>query len=592
MTSTACRIPVVSVLLAVAACSGGGGGGGNGNGPVIVSAAFVGAGATPAAGDHVLLFCSADVTLVAGALLTDADVSLSGGGTLGAVTDAPMLVNARTVQVTLGAGAGFTPDTTTIAFQVGNDAVKATSGTLAQGGSAVIIATSDGAAPTVDTLTIDGIDAALNGTGAAGGTLQTPQHGFSIDLGYSDNNAVDPTRTQIVANVVVATSAGSQPAGTNLVPFLTATSATATAASYTVPTTVTLPEGPVTVSAFVVDLTGLASTPATFAFTVKNLADDVRPFETSTNSAQVWYLDFSRDIESYTVTGSGTGSSVNVVAGASGRPDFEDILVVLGLLSNTPIANVQGSSSSNDLVLAQFKQTLLTELGGFHAGANVQFTLTPPAGSFGSSSSVAYNALGFSQISVAGSATNTGVLGVAIYDENNATQNDDTLTSFQGVRLGIFLHTMVSDGIAQNSVQLFRQTFDPFTASNGGTPIGEDGQDGQRLLGSLTDTRANEMAAAISGFARFTAVVLSHECGHSMGLVKNLPMPVGLYGNDTTNFPGSTDGHIRNTAQFPVGATNVMSPALNYQWTQHAATGFNTLNKAYLREQVLYNKTN
>jgi hypothetical protein len=65
-------------------------------------------------------------------------------------------------------------------------------------------------------------------------------------------------------------------------------------------------------------------------------------------------------------------------------------------------------------------------------------------------------------------------------------------------------------------------------------------------------------------------------------------MPLGLYGNDTTNFPGSSDGHIRNTALFPAGSTNIMSPSLGYSTALGASTGFNTLNLAYLREQATY----
>ena len=65
-------------------------------------------------------------------------------------------------------------------------------------------------------------------------------------------------------------------------------------------------------------------------------------------------------------------------------------------------------------------------------------------------------------------------------------------------------------------------------------------------------------------------------------------MPVGLYGNDSTNFPGSSDGHIRTTALFPAGSTNIMSPSLSYSTAINAATAFNSLNLAYLREQVTY----
>ncbi|MFY9343295.1 MAG: hypothetical protein WAT39_12440, partial [Planctomycetota bacterium] len=92
---------------------------------------------------------------------------------------------------------------------------------------------------------------------------------------------------------------------------------------------------------------------------------------------------------------------------------------------------------------------------------------------------------------------------------------------------------------------------------------------------------------AIADFARFTAIVTGHECGHSVGLVVNGAMPLGLYGNNP-NFPGSSDGHIRTAALFPQGATNVMSPSLSYEASINPASTFNTLNMAYLREQVTY----
>jgi hypothetical protein len=218
----------------------------------------------------------------------------------------------------------------------------------------------------------------------------------------------------------------------------------------------------------------------------------------------------------------------------------------------------------------------------------VTFTLTQPSGSFAGNSSVAYNSLGFSRISIAGKSTSSGVLGVAIFDPNNDTQNDNTLTDFSGIRLGIFLHTIVDAGFGPPSSSLFRLTFDSLAPDLGGVPIGNTAGDDLRLAGTTVGTRTNEIRTAIDDFARFTSVVLAHECGHSMGLVQNGAMPIGLYGNDSTNFPGSSDGHIRNTSLFPSGATNVMSPSLSYSATLNAATGFNTLNLAYLREQVLY----
>lgn len=578
------RFPGAIILLSLAAACGGGGGGGPADSkPTIVTATYLGLGPSPSAGDTLQLTFSETVTLASGKLLTDADLTLSGGGTLGSVTTAPTLLTSNTVWVTLGTGVSFTPNTTTVALGATNDVVVDASGQLGDGGTAVTIGTSDGSAPSIANVTIDGIDSALNGTGSAGGTLQVPANGFTIDLAYSDNTAIATAQTQITANVAVSTASGSQLAGTNLVPFLTAVSATNTAASYRVPSTVSFPNGPVTLSALVVDTSGLASTPSTFAATVRAFNDALRPFETAVNASQVWYLDFTRDVESYTTQAITGGVQVDVTSGANGRADFEEILIVLGLLSAAPTA-----VDCTATVLSQFKTALLSQLATLYSDANITFTLTQPSGSFGGSSSVAYNSLGYSQISIAGASSSAGVLGVAIFNPNNTTQDDDTQTNFSGIRLGIFLHTMVDAGFAPPSSSLFRLTFDSLAPSLGGTPIGNTASDDLRLTGATTGTRTNEIRTAIDDFARFTSVVLAHECGHSMGLVQNGAMPLGLYGNDSTNFPGSSDGHIRNTALFPTGSTNVMSPSLSYSTTLNTSTAFNTLNLAYLRERVLY----
>jgi hypothetical protein len=580
--------PVVLLLaLGLAACGGGGGSTPN-LAPTIVSAAFAGATATPAAGDALLLFFSEDVTLVAGRLLTDTDLTLSGGASLGAVAAAPTLVNARSVSITLGTGVSIVPGTTTVALAAANDAVQDATSQLGNGGTAVTIATSDGVSPTLSNVTLNDIDDELNGTGPAGGTLQVPVNGFTIDLAYSDNGAIATSSTQITANVTVSTSAGAQIAGTNLRPFLTEVSATNTAAVYRVPTTVSFPQAAVTLTCQVIDATGLGSGTSTFSFVVQAFTDALRPFETTVNASQVWFLDFSRDVESFTTSAITNGVSVDVTNGANGTSDAEEILRVIGLLSTSPIPNVNGSQNSNAVVLDQYKAELLAQLASLYSGANVTFTLTQPSGSFGTSSSLAYNAIGYSQICVAGASLTTGVLGIAIFDPANVTQNNNCQTDFQGQRLGVFLHTIADFGMGPPAGSTFRNTFDPLASSLGGTPVGDDAQDGQRLMGTLNDSRATVIAAAIAEFARCTAVVVAHECGHSVGLVKDGAMPTGLYGGDLTNFVGSSSGHIRNASLFPAGSTNVMSPSLSYPNAINASTAFNTLNLAYLREQAFY----
>ncbi|MCA8951476.1 MAG: hypothetical protein KDE27_18355 [Planctomycetes bacterium] len=579
----------LAALALFAGCSSGGGGGAPNAAPTIVAAAYVGGG-TPQAGETLLLTFSEDVAVRASTLLTDADVTLSGGGTLGDVTAVPTATNARSITVTLGSGVTFTPGTTTITLSAANDAIADATGKLGEAGTAVVIGTSDGVAPTLSNVTIAAIDGELNGTGTAGGTLQVPPNGWTIDLTFADNTGVTATNAVITANVSVATTtAGTQAAGANLVPVLTLQGSSATTASFLVPTTVTFPGTAFTLSCTVVDDTGLASSAVTFAATSRAFVDPLRPFETAVNPSQVWFLDFTRDVESFSTSSITGGVSVDVSTGANGVSDFEDILRIIGLNATVPVAQ-NGACVGGVNAKAQdvYKANLLADLATLYSGANIGFTLTQPAGSFGSQSSLSYNSFGYSQISVAGSASSPGVLGVAIFDESNTTQDDDTLTDFGGIRLGIFLHTIADAGLGPPAASAFRMTFGGLAPALGGTPLGGDADDCQRLDGAVNDSRKTLLDTALADFARFTAVIIAHECGHSMGLVQNGAMPNGLYGNDTGNFPGSSDGHIRNTSLFPAGATNVMSPSLTYSSTVNPLSTFNSLNLAYLREQVFY----
>jgi hypothetical protein len=581
------------LLLALAACGGGGGGGGGAptSSPVIVAAAFSGAGAAPAAGDALLLAFSQPIVLTSGALLTTEDLAVSGGDTLGDVTQPPALLSANTLSVTLGAGVSFTPGSSAIALGPGNDVVGGANAAPRGAGDPVTIGTSDGAAPSIDDITIADIDDELNGTGPAGGILQVPTNGWELDLEYSDNSAVATSQIVLTASVAVQTDAGSQPAGADLAPFLLQVQATGAKATFRVPPSVQFPTGPATVTAIVADVSGLSSAPASFSLTVRPFTDALQPFETNANPSQVWFVDFDRDLESYATAPGGAGVQVDVTPGANGVSDFEDLARVLGLTSATPIPDVEAGMDSNEVVLALFKAALIADLQAYYSGANVTFTLTRPAGSFNGNTNVTYGSLGYSAVSVAGSADasgNSGVLGLAIFDPSNASQNDNTDDDFFGSRLGVFLHTIVDSGLRSPAVTNFRVTFDPFTSALGGTPIGEAALDADRLTGLLSDGRAMAIDRAITDLARFTATVTAHECGHSVGLVENGPMPSGLYGDDDVNFPGSANGHIRNADLFPAGATNVMSPGLSYTTATSFETAFNTLNMAYLREQVFY----
>jgi len=454
----------------------------------------------------------------------------------------------------------------------------------------VIIGADDGVAPVVANVTIADIDDDLNGTGAAGGTLQVPTNGWELDLAYADNSAIATSMTVVTADVTVLTNAGPQFAGANLAPLMTELLATNSAASYQTPASMQFPEGPVTLTVIVADIGGLSSTPTQFPFTVRPFTAALQPFEAGVNASQVWFLDFSRDLESYTASVISGGAAVQVTSGANGTSDFEDLMQILGMTNSSPIGGVQGGLNSNEVVIGRIKDEVVSDLEAFHSGANITFTLTQPPGSFGGNTSVTYESLGYSSISIAGQANIPGVLGLAIFDPSNATQNDNTATDFgnSGERLGVFLHTIINASMGPPSTSNFRATFDTFTPSLGGTPIGADAQDGDRLIGAVGDAREGEIDAAIGALARFTASVTAHECGHSVGLVANSPMPLGLYGNDGVNFPGSANGHIRTQSLFPTGSINLMSPSLSYTTATSSSTQFNTLNMAYLREQVFY----
>ena len=583
-----------ALCLTAAACkSGGSKPAPTSTAPTLIGAACVTNTTAPAAGDQLILTFSKPIALAAGKLLDDADLLLTAGDTLGAVTAAPTPIGSNAVFVLLGAGVRLTPGTSTISLRspangVGNDVVQDGDGLFGVADAAVAIGVSDGAAPVVSDVTIARIQSALNGAGAAGGTLQTPSNGFTICLTHADNVGVVAARTRVYADRAVVAGGTNVVAGANLVPFLTVEQASPTETRYVVPGDRVFPDGATTLTAIVLDASGLGSTPRAFPLTVRAFNDARQPFETRVNPTQRWFLDFSRDIESFSVVAAGGAADVQVVDGANGRGDFADVLLALGLLSASPLPNVVGGLDSNQVVTQRFEQELLARLATFYDGSKVAFTLTAPAESFGGAANLDYNAFGHSRMAIAGSADAAGVLGRAIFDPNNRTQNDDTLVNFSSARLGVFLHTIVDFGLGSSAVSSFRQTFDPFVTVLGGQAIGAAAGDGGRLAGTTNDARRTQIDVGIRDFARFCATVVAHECGHSMGLVQDGAMPVGLYGGDAANFPGSTEGHIRNTSLFPAGSTNIMSPSLSYDTAIGSGTAFNRLNLAYLREQVTY----
>ncbi len=596
------RSLLLAGTLCLAACGGGGGGGSSNPAPLsitLVAAVFEGSSPSdrvPDPGETLRLYFSGDITLVGGALLDGMDLD-TGGDSLGTVRNAPALLDSRSLGIVLGSGVSFTPGSSTLAIRAGQDAIVDLKGNLLPPGLPVTIRLSDGNRPSISSLTLAGVPAELNGTGTAGGTLQAAPSGFTIDAAYTDaSSALDATAFLLDCDVQVVAGGQARPPGTNLLPFLSG-SPGANAAHWTVPSTLVFPEGDAVLTLTVADLSGERSPPLSFAFRVKKPTDALRPFEDGPPGGQVWYLDLSRDLEALSSSTSDGGVTItlSVAIGANGLPDFEEELRILGLHSPSPIANVSGGKDSNEVVMDLLRSEWLTWLGTFYRNTKVVYTFTDPGGFPAGQSRVPYASGTHSRLAVAGS-SDLGALGLAFFDPNNGSQDDDTLHPSSNPpstnRLGVFLHTLTAFSINLTG-SLFRQTFDEFL-DHRGTPIGEDAADKTRLQNLLSstsgDTRQGRIETAIARLGRFLAVVTAHESGHSMGLVQNGAQPTGLYGNLPAVFPGSTDGHIdlSSTTIFPATAQEIMSPGLSFTKSLNPSTDFNPLLRAYLQEKVFY----
>jgi hypothetical protein len=532
-------------------------------------------------------------------MLDDADVTLS-SGSLGAVNNVPVLVDARTVRITLGNGAAFAPGSTTLTLRSQQDAIR-----LVQGGSPaqtppVTITLSDGARPAISNLTLDAVPNALNGRGPAGGLLQVPRNGFTIDAAYGDTSWTGPGQIN-TALTHVSTSRDFNAGGTNLRAgsnLFAALGGTAgpTSLSIQVPGNVEFQDGDQAMTVTCTDSSNNTSPPMTFNFRVRGINDDIRPFE----GGQTWFLDIARDLDTISSSTPDAGQTINlsVVATPNGVSDFLEELTILGLRSPAPLAEVTPGKDSNQVALDILLAEVHRQLTLLYPGVSVVFTSTDPGAFPANRAFVGYRDASHSRIAIGAVTDAPGALGVALFDANNKNQENDTLPPGNysnvviQVRLGIFPHTL-TDVAINVGLTLFRSTFDPFI-DHRGTPIGEETtSDAVRLTRILSNTpgdaRQTQMKTALDRFARFLAVLLAHECGHSLGLVRDGPMPAGLYGG-STSFPGSTPGHIALSGGgiFPPGAIEVMSPSLSFDGIVNAGTAFNPLLLAYLRERALY----
>ncbi len=590
-------------LLAQASCNRGGGGGGTQSrpqGPHIVSASFIGenGGDTrPDPGDRLRLSFDQPVLIVPGIPFLDSDADLSGGGSLGMGELDLEQVNPFTIDVFLGKNTYFTPGSTRVDLAQGQGAIASRDGTNALPYEGVLI---QAGTPEVETLTIGEIPSLLNGNGPPGGTLLVPWTGFPLDLSWKDRDGgrVDTASLGLFATVPLSTPTGTVPAGTNLLPFLDREGTGGDSIRLTPGAGVSFPEGTFILWAVVKDTEGKISPRAALELRAVHPSDGLRPFETGVNPSQVWFIDLSRDREGIGSSGSGD-ITITVNEKPNGTPDFLEDLLILGLRSNYPrFTDLGDGTNPNDFLEKLVKDAVLENLSRIFRDTRVTFTFTSP-GPLPGKLEVPYNQFGFSRIALGG-ASEIGALGLAFMDRHNANQDDDgawpgSTPSFH-VSLGVFPTELIRFSVNLAPSTLFRTDFDPLMPGRG-TPAGEGDHDLSvlRYLAGLdpstTDPdRADAIEKAALDLGRFLAVVLSHETGHSMGLVADGPPPEGLFGNLPASFPGSDSGHIdlSHSGLLPLAAQNIMAPTISYQAALSLETCFNPLNRAWLREQVLY----
>jgi len=583
-----------------------------GDQPDLVLAYYIGSG-NPSPGDILYLRFDEEMAIKAGSTFDNNDVDFyAGGDTIG--TSSPILVSlydAYTLQVTLGTSVSIEPTESRINFPTLNDAITDLAGNKPYMNGAASrsdyeeVIYYDSSSPIIDLLTLNEVPSILNGTGDAGGTLLVPRTGFDISMEYHDVGGaqVDTNEIEIFNSVDVTCNGSPVTAGTDLVPYLTLSSADDEGAVYTVPSTMTFTDGTNEVSARVKDTLGNASAMASFSFRVTAVTTGYRPFETTVNASQVWNLVFTRDL--YTISASGTGSiSVTATEEANGTADFDEDLILYGLACSSPVTVTGTAYNSNEYIKAQIIAAIKTELNtDIFPGVNITFTEVNQGAL--PAAQVAYNSFTHSQLAIGGD-SDVGALGVAFVDRGNAHQDNDVLyrgsaTYNPGLHLGIFTTRLYKFEVNGSSYGSFRQAFDTFIPGRG-TPVGLGAGDqnilmdmagtGPAVTGSSA-TRRDKIEVAITKLARFIAVVSSHEMGHSMGCSVNNAMPNGLYGGDATNFPGSDSNHINLSsfsALFSIPAVNIMIPATNFWLTNATGTRFNSLNLSYLKEKTYYNR--
>lgn len=401
--------------------------------------------------------------------------------------------------------------------------------------------------------------------------LAVPTWGFAIDATVLDDI---PRREDLgTVSIFIRDGTGSSTA-TGLGPSVTEVYRTAIIAPgtlrWTFPSSLALAPGTYTVQVEASDLSGNAGLSDPLTFEVLEPSTNLLPFE---RTQVVWIrTDLDRD---------GTGIAdfdedlVRLGLSAAGDPAgtnaFMREVVLNGILSqaNQLLGRDPATGAPNGLDSVPMRLTTREPLGAPH----MQMALGgfDPEGEAGR---------GYGDES-------TGVLGRALYDYRNATVNERNIAANPG--LGVFcaelflyqsrIHLQVYPGY----VTTFARGFLNLAPSMGGTPAGADPLDATVLTptfdyASASNTergRFDQVMEAADEWATAMGIILTHEIGHSVGLVApGTNAESGLHGDSSLHNEFSSLGEV-------------MASAVGYDAMVSLDYAFRDLNAAYLRQRML-----
>jgi hypothetical protein len=436
--------------------------------------------------------------------------------------------------------------------------------------------------PTITGITIEDIPDYMNGSttftnldnAEQSFRLLVPRRGFTLHVGYAaheDGASLDTSSLSVAASVPLG-PAGEIAAEEDLGALFLCGGADAL---LVVTESMSLPPGPVTLTATVADTLGNRSLPLSYEFDVESANQAVRPFA----SADTWRIDFSRDYWTLQSQVSGQRVTVTTQFTPNGQADFIDDLALLGLYSaEAPDLSAQVVELVKDRTLANLREFYEIDQDGTPGADSPAITFTLAANQ------------GTSVIAVGGADPGGGyTLGRAYFDRGNTGREQNT-----SAVLGVFTTSLIRFYI--NVSYSFKDAFDPFIPSRG-DPIGTVPEDAVILDDAFVpgaegntdaaEERYQDLYAAAEAFGRAAAAILAHEIGHGVGLVANGPPPQGLFGGESN---ASFSGYWTDPYHFDAPGNNVMESSMSFTTMQYRgsqALRFDPLDRAYLLERIL-----